>query len=111
MDLKTTRKGQVLIVYPSGIIDNKNTNSFEHSLIDLIDKNNDCHLLLNLKELNFISSTGLRIFISMGRRLKERNKNIMICNANDAVTETIEIINIKHIVAFFKNEDEALKSV
>lgn len=55
-------------------------------------------VILDFKELEYISSAGLRILLSLKKRLDQDNKNLEIHNINDVVKEVFEVTGFKNIL-------------
>ena len=55
-------------------------------------------IILDFKELEYISSAGLRILLSLKKRLDQDNKNLEIHNINDVVKEVFEVTGFKNIL-------------
>ncbi len=79
--------------------------------INVIIKNSpDCNLLLNLQDVEYMSSSGLRIFVSTMRILKDNNKKLKLCNINSAVKKIFEVVELMDMFEIYDNEVLALES-
>lgn len=110
MDLNTKRVDNVVIVYLAGRLDVHLSADIEKELNDIIQNEPDNHLLLNLEDVEYMSSSGLRIFVSTMRVLKEYRRKLKLCNMNNAVKKIFEVVELMDMFDIFDNEDEALQS-
>jgi anti-sigma B factor antagonist len=57
-----------------------------------------------------MSSSGLRIFVSTMRILKEAKRKLKLCNMNNAVKKIFEVVELMDMFDIFESEEEALSS-
>ncbi len=110
MDLINKKVGNVVIVYPSGRMDVHLSAEIETELNRIIQKETDSHLLINLKDVEYTSSSGLRIFVSTMRILKEQRRMLALCNMSNAVKKIFEVVELMDMFDIYDTEEEALKS-
>jgi len=109
MSLKTEKKGDVLIIYLQGRLDVHKSLEVEQEINELIDKG-EKKLLFNLKELIYLSSSGLRVFIATLRKLKEISGVLKISEIQNNVAKIFKIVEFDDIFEMYPSTDEALKS-
>lgn len=63
---------------------------------------------MNFKELEYISSAGLRVLLSTAKQLEPSGGGIRICTLNDVVREVFDISGFVTILNLFADETEAL---
>ena len=85
MSLDTKEAKDCMIVYLKGRIDVHLASEIEASLQKIIQENPKLHIVLNLKDVEYMSSSGLRVFVSMMRLLRENNRNLRLTNLSIAV--------------------------
>jgi anti-anti-sigma factor len=69
-------------------------------------------MIIVLEKLDYLSSSGLRIFIALKRLLDNRYKRLALCNnRNNAVHIFFKIINIKQMFNIYRTEDEAAQYI
>jgi anti-anti-sigma factor len=71
------------------------------------EKNN---LLINLAELDYISSAGLRVLLVVAKRIQQNHGKIVLCALNSNVKEIFEISGFSSIFNIFASKEEAAKS-
>ncbi len=110
MELKTRKEGNVIIIYLEGRLDIHHSSDIENGINDLLKNNSDFHMLLNLKDVEYMSSSGLRIFVSTMRILKESHKLLKLSNMNSSVKKIFEVVELMDMFDIYKTEEEALES-
>ena len=110
MELKTKKIGNVNIIYLSGRLDVQNSIQIEKEIHQLIKTEPGFHLLLNLFDVKYISSSGIRIFVSSMRVLKETGKKLKLCHMHDSVKKIFEVVELMDMFEIHDTEGEAVKS-
>ena len=85
--METTPNNNVLTVCLSGRIDANNSAQIENELFAAIDGVNVADVVIDAKELEYISSAGLRILMKLRKRI---NKKIQIINVSRDVYDIFE---------------------
>ena len=67
-------------------------------------------LIVNLDNLNYISSAGLRVFLITNKLIKKNEGALRLCCLNDTVKEVFEISGFQMIFDIFRSEEEALEN-
>ena len=93
MDLKTKKVDNVVVVYLAGRLDVHLSADIEKEINKIINDDPSSNLLLNLSDVEYMSSSGLRIFVSTMRILKETKRKLKLCNMNSAVKKIFEVVN------------------
>ncbi|MCK4836769.1 MAG: glycosyltransferase, partial [Candidatus Aminicenantes bacterium] len=118
-----TRKGLNLVadyksLYRDGIIILVLSGSFEAS--DLVEFEKVIHyfrqkkrkkFILDLKELDNISSEALSMMIGMAKKLKKEKGKVCILNARDKIRDEFMISNAVKEIKIFKNYSDAINEV
>ena len=88
----------------SGRIDSNNSAEFESDLVDMVSKHADKDVELDMANLEYISSAGLRVLLKL-RKMKK--KTLDIINVNDDV---FEIFGVTGFIELF-NLSKRMKSI
>jgi len=80
----------------------------ERCLSELIDRGENL-LILNMTDLDYISSAGLRVVLSMAKKLKVKQGDILLTGLRGVVKEVFEISGFSTIFKIFDTEEDALK--
>lgn len=110
MNLQTKKVGNVVVVYLQGRLDVHLSADIEKEINKLIKDEPNAHLLLNLSSVEYMSSSGLRIFVSTMRILKESNRKLKLCNMNSAVKKIFEVVELMDMFEIYDTEEEAIAS-
>jgi anti-anti-sigma factor len=110
MELKTRKEKEVIVIYLAGRLDVHLSADIEKEINALIKAEPDKHLLLNLEDVEYMSSSGLRIFVSTMRILKENNRKLKLSNINNAVKKIFEVVELMDMFDIHETEEDALKS-
>lgn len=108
MALKTKTVNSNLVVYLSGRMDVHLSAEVEKDLNDIIAQNKDFNLILNLRNVEYMSSSGLRIFVAVMRQLKENGRALKLVEMNHAVQKVFEVVELMDMFDIFPTEEAAL---
>jgi anti-anti-sigma factor len=108
LDIEHKDKDEVTIVYFFGKMDTRTSPDAEKYVNQLIDEG-DKNILMNFEELDFISSTGLRVILATGKKLMGSGK-LAICNPNITVNDVLKMSGFNKMFGVYDTEEEALKS-
>jgi len=110
VNLKFKESGKYLIVYLRGQLDVQNALDTEKELSELLEKFPDRDVILNLQGVEFMSSSGIRVLVYLHRVLKEKKKNLKLCDLSHAVRKVFQVIELMDMFAIFETEEEAAAS-
>jgi anti-anti-sigma factor len=108
MELTTNKKGDFTIAEINGRIDTTNYNEFETQIMDIIGKG-EKNIILNCEGLNYISSSGLRVFLITQKKLMGLKGKLHLCNMQPAIKEIFDMSGFSSIFKIFNTEEEALE--
>ena len=108
MELNQIKKGNYLVIELNGRLDTSNYGELEKSLIELIDKGVK-DIIVNCAGLNYISSSGLRVFLMALKKITMSGGHFHLCSLQDNIREIFEIAGFTSIFSIFNTLDEAAK--
>lgn len=108
--MKHTVTNGVLVVYLEGRLDVSIANQVEENLSELIDNGGYTKVLLNMKDVDYMSSSGFRACISTLRKLNSKGGALKICNIKPAVKRIFDVIELTSLFDIYETENEALAS-
>jgi len=88
MTVTLERNGDELTMHVEGRLDTLTSGEFEEKLETSLDGVR--HLILDFKELDYISSAGLRTILTAVELMSDRG-DLKITNVNEDIRETLEI--------------------
>ena len=109
MDIQLRNVGSVSVLDFTGNLDTNNSPAAENEVNGLLEGGHD-KILFNFSELNFISSSGLRVLLATAKKLKMTDGKMMVCGLNETVQEVFDISGFATILSLAPSEEEALAS-
>ena len=101
-------QGAVSIINLKGYLDAHTAPILENNFVDLIDKN--CYqIVVDFKELAYISSAGLGVFMAYIESIRDNKGDIKLTNMSDRVFNIFDLLGFPLLYEIYKNEDEAIK--
>ena len=108
MRLNTTQAGSSIIVYITGRVDVHLASEIEDDLNRILMENSGKDIILNLEGVEYMSSSGLRVFVSLMLVLKERNNSLKLCALSSAVRKVFEVVELMDMFDIYTSEEEAM---
>ncbi len=96
------------VLYPKGHLDAHNVDRFEKEILKLIN-NNMVNVVVNCKELNYISSAGMGIIMGYLDEIREKGGDIKLCSVDDRVYEIFDLVGFTEIYDFLDTEETAVE--
>jgi len=108
MNLSKKNTSGFCVINIEGRIDTTNFNTFEKEVADIID-GGEVNIILNCKGLNYISSSGLRVFLISQKKLMALNGKLYLCEMQPTIKEIFDISGFSTIFKIFDSEEKALE--
>ncbi len=99
-----------MIISVKGRLDAVTSPEFENQLSEMISKG-DALFVLNLSELEYISSAGLRSILATAKKLKQKEGRILFAGLKGPVDEVFKISGFHSIFKIYDSEEAALKEI
>lgn len=109
MNITVSKVDNISVVQIEGRLDTTNYNELEAQLSGLLDKN-EINILLDLSGLEYVSSSGLRIFLMFLKKIRAVDGRLMLCGMTQDILEIFEISGFVNIFEIYENQEAALKS-
>jgi len=110
MEINKKLVEDIAIVAVSGKIDAITSRDLEFTLMELLDQNST-RVVIDLKEVDFISSGGIRVFIAFKKKTIERKGDLVLSSLQPFVTEIFEMTGLPKLICVYPNQGEAVKSL
>lgn len=107
MEMAEDSCGKVKIVELRGRLDASSSPLVEKQIQAILDRGEQ-HLVLDLSELTYISSLGLRVFIAAAKSIQRVNGKLALAGLNDHIYEVFKIAHFTSIFSIFPTRDEAV---
>lgn len=95
----------VKIVQPSGILDGLKANQLRRDIGDIIATGADI-VLIDLKDVKFIDSSGLGALVSVMKTVQTSGGKLFICSLNEQVKMLFELTKMDRVFERFADQDE-----
>jgi anti-sigma B factor antagonist len=96
MIITTQKNGKTLLVVPEGRIDTQTAPEFEQKLSEEL--GDATELQIDLGQVNYISSAGLRVLLAYTQEMDERGGTIKAINVNDIVRKIFDLTGFLDIL-------------
>jgi anti-sigma B factor antagonist len=91
-----------------GRLDSKTSTEFEEKIIEA-SKGGAKNMIFDFKDLEYISSAGLRVILKATKEIKKISGLIVLCSMQDYVREVFEIAGFDTFLTIEETFDDALK--
>ena len=109
--LKTRKDGENIVVYLKGNLDVHESSKLEESLDDLRIKNPDYNFILEMHDVEHMSSSGLRVLVALMRELNSKGRELRLCRLSRPVEKIFGIVELLDMFNIYKTESAALKGI
>ena len=90
-----TTIGRCLVARPQGEIDLANAMDFKEELVSELDSAGHSHLILDLADVHYMDSTGVRVLFDVSRRLENKRGRLAIALPTGSPLE--RLFKITHV--------------
>ena len=109
MNIKKDKIGNFSVLKIKGRIDTVHSGDLEKEVNQLFDSGEQ-HLILNCEGMNYISSSGLRVFLVAQKKAKAINGKLFLSNMQPAIQEIFRISGFSNLFKIFDTQEEALEN-
>ena len=67
--------------------------------------------MLNLAGVDYLSSAGMRLMLSVTKKLKHLEGKMVACNLNDDVIEVIKMAGFQQVLELYPSEEESFNHI
>ncbi len=110
MEINQENANGVEIFNVKGSLDSNTSPEFETLIYQSLE-NGQRKLILNLEDLDYISSAGIRVMLKTTKDLKRMEGNIVLCSLQDYVREVFDIAGFDGYLNIEKNLDGAMGKI
>ena len=109
MEIIEEKQDAISIFKLNGRLDSNTSQGFEKKIFDAISDGSK-NMIVDFKDLDYISSAGLRVILKATKALNREEGKIMLCTMQDYVKEVFEIAGFDSFLPIVGTMAEALKS-
>jgi len=109
MEIILEKQDAISVFKLNGRLDSNTSQGFEEKIFGAITDGSK-QMVIDFKDIDYISSAGLRVILKATKALNREKGKIMLCSMQDYVKEVFEIAGFDAFLPIVKNREEALKS-
>ena len=110
MIAKTETSGGCRILRVSGRIDFESALDFEHHINAMIQGDDDCYII-ELSQVDLLSSAGLRVMLSTAKRVAQRDASLALAAPSQVVRQVFEISHFNLLFKIFPTVAAAISAL
>ena len=110
MEITEERRENILILRVIGRLDSSTSKMMEERLLPIIDSG-EGRLVIELSQLDYISSAGLRVFLLAAKRIGNAKGRMILCSLQDAVKQVFDIAGFSSFLNLAASTEEAISNV
>jgi anti-anti-sigma factor len=110
MEIRETKRADVMIVSPVGRLESKSSPEMERRVSALLAAGNR-QFVVDFGELDYISSAGLRVLLMLGKKLTGSDGKLALCGMNASVREVFDIAGFSTVFTIVPSLEEAVRAV
>lgn len=105
--IKEDRRGDILILRMSGRLDAISSPSAETKVFDFINKGQN-KLLIDLAGVDYLSSAGMRMLLSISKKLKALSGKLVISTVTVNVMDVLKMSGFDHVLELAMTEEDGI---
>jgi anti-sigma B factor antagonist len=109
MEIIEENQSGINIYKLSGRLDSNTSQGFEKKIFQAIDDGSKS-MIIDFKNLDYISSAGLRVILKATKALRREDGKMMLCDMQDYVKEVFEIAGFDSFLPIVSTMDDALRA-
>jgi anti-sigma B factor antagonist len=109
MEIIEENQGGINIFKLNGRLDSNTSQGFENKIFQAIDDGSKS-MIIDFKDLDYISSAGLRVILKATKALKREEGKMMLCDMQDYVKEVFEIAGFDSFLSIVSTMNDALQA-
>lgn len=109
MKIETRRVDDVLVIDMSGRLDGRSSGEAGDRIVHIV-QGAHRQILLNLQNVDYVSSAGLRIILLGSKLLQGNQGELKVCCVEGEVKRVLEISGFDSLIRMYNTEAEALSA-
>ena len=109
MEITSDRTDNILTILLSGRLDAFGASQLDDALKNFI-KEADFAVLIDMGNVSYLSSGGIRTFLATEKMLKKRDGGIHLCNVNPYPLKVLETAGFDQVFSIHSTKEDAIKS-
>lgn len=96
-----------LLIKIKGELDMYNSFDFKKKVLELVD-DNEKPVIIDLKELEYIDSSGISVILKVYTKLQKRNQSVYLVHLKEAITRLIELTSLNDLLPIVDSVKDAV---
>jgi anti-sigma B factor antagonist len=109
MEVTNQIKGDTIVFYLNGDLTTTSSPEAQAEINEALESAECKLVVINVENVNFIASTGLRVMLALGKKLKASGTELVVCSANPTNKSVFKMSGFTRIFSIFDTEEEALQ--
>ena len=109
MELNFKKTDNIVSIYLKGRLDVHYSADIEQELERLIPLYPNSHFLINMKDVEYISSSGLRIIVMTMKLLKAQERKLVLCCISESVRKVFEVVQVIDMFDIYASEYKGIE--
>ncbi len=110
MQINTLQVDGMTVIDMSGRLDTSTSGDAYDEMVGIA-KSGVTKVVLNLDQMEYISSAGLRVILMAAKLLKSSIGEMKICHAHGVVKDVLEISGFNHLIDIYDEEKDAIAAL
>ena len=110
MDINTKRTNDILQISVKGKLDTFGALKLDDVLNSIV-KKKDIHVLIDMENVHYLSSAGIRVFLQLNKKLKKRGGDLHLCNVNQYPLEVLEMTGLDNVFLVHSGKENAISHI
>jgi anti-sigma B factor antagonist len=104
-------KATIVIFTDEKILEEKDIQALQSSIMSVIGQAERINLILDFRNVRFLSSAVLGFLIRISKRIYEHDGQLRLCNINTKIYEIFRITRLTKIFDIYKDVESAIESI
>ncbi|MFW6007332.1 MAG: STAS domain-containing protein [Halanaerobiales bacterium] len=109
--IKLIQEYDISVIKPEGEIVFENSNKIKERTKEILEENEINKLIIDLKSVPYLDSSGVGVIISLFKYLRERKGKLAITNLQPKVKRVCELTKLNEIINIFESNEKAVKEL
>lgn len=109
MNIKQEAHENVMVLALSGRLDTLNFQTLDNTIMELL-QNDHKNFILDCQEMDYVSSSGLRILLKALKQVKASGGRLLICGLQTEIVKIFKISGFNNLFETFPGKTEALSA-
>ena len=107
MEITEGKRGEIIILGLKGRLDASTSKGLEEKLVALTE-GGEKRLVVDFSQLDYISSSGLRVLLVAAKSLTKANGKIVLSSLKDHIKEIFDMTGFSSIFPIYYSREEAI---